>query len=518
MQRLNLKESELTGFVLDTTFTLIPWFGTPVAKVNSRAIRAKEIEIAQETALDYSVFVRDAYMQQRLAKGSDSEDRLGPDDDFTLAPEMGGLARVLNQDCYNLPKIQKGLKTKADPYVHFSAYSEGKIRHFHELYDHHGLRRLDAVFLEFLDQADAVLSQRLRAARNDAGSIGRKNESQLLMEVAVHLDDFLAQLFAIENEVSSLTDSHSALAPLFRCKRQFVQRKAITRYKAPTAESFDGPGLEHQLVEYMREPLSEQVFARQSFNFDELTLRTDPILSEVLVLTTQALALEVVDHLSLQLQPSDPTVHRGDVFTNIAIDPNAANPGTFRLVVNAQGYQLLDVTGAVIASGAVVDTVAGPGFSFAIQPRAAPMAVDFAIISRPSAAARVTGGLSYRVREGTNAVDLSFTGTDPTLVPLILNDAALQLRNMGVQRALAAAGRDANTSKPSSNNPTRRFSGACATSSSSGRVGKSPICRRRRPRSSGRFNGWNKTDNWSWCGCPPSGTPCRSPTRSASRR
>ena len=38
---------------------------------------------------------------------------LEEDEDFTLAPEMGGLARVLNQDCYNLPKIQKGLKDEA---------------------------------------------------------------------------------------------------------------------------------------------------------------------------------------------------------------------------------------------------------------------------------------------------------------------------------------------------------------------------------------------------------------------
>ncbi len=182
----------------------------------------------------------------------------------------------------------------------------------------------------------------------------------------------------------------------------------------------------------------EQVFSRM--NFGQLSLHTDPVLSEALVLTTQALALKIVDNLSLQLQPSDPTVHRGDVFTNIAIDPNAANPETFRLVVNAQGYELLDVTGAVIASGSVVDTVPGPGFSFAIQPRAAPFPVDFAIISRPIAAARVTGGLSYVVREGTNVVDLSITGTDRTLVPLILNDAAVQLRNMGVQRALASAG------------------------------------------------------------------------------
>ena len=60
---------------------------------------------------------------------------LGPDDPWTDAPEMGGLARVLNQDSYNLPKVQKGLKTKADPTIHLAAYEEGKLRHFHHLYD-----------------------------------------------------------------------------------------------------------------------------------------------------------------------------------------------------------------------------------------------------------------------------------------------------------------------------------------------------------------------------------------------
>lgn len=60
---------------------------------------------------------------------------LGPDDPWTDAPEMGGLARVLNQDSYNLPKVQKGLKTKADPTIYLAAYEEGKLRHFHHLYD-----------------------------------------------------------------------------------------------------------------------------------------------------------------------------------------------------------------------------------------------------------------------------------------------------------------------------------------------------------------------------------------------
>ena len=48
---------------------------------------------------------------------------------------MGGLARVLNQDSYNLPKVQAGMKAKEDEYIYFAAYEEGKIRHFHHLWD-----------------------------------------------------------------------------------------------------------------------------------------------------------------------------------------------------------------------------------------------------------------------------------------------------------------------------------------------------------------------------------------------
>ncbi len=58
---------------------------------------------------------------------------LGPDDDWTLAPELGFLARVFNQDTFNLPKLQLGLKTMAKPGVTLSLYQETKIRHFHRL-------------------------------------------------------------------------------------------------------------------------------------------------------------------------------------------------------------------------------------------------------------------------------------------------------------------------------------------------------------------------------------------------
>lgn len=60
---------------------------------------------------------------------------LGPGDSWTKAPALGSFARVLDQDVFNLPKIQKGLKYKQPPHVWYGAYQEGKIRNFHRNYD-----------------------------------------------------------------------------------------------------------------------------------------------------------------------------------------------------------------------------------------------------------------------------------------------------------------------------------------------------------------------------------------------
>lgn len=60
---------------------------------------------------------------------------LGPDQSWTEASELGSLAKIIDQDVFNLPKVQAGLKTKQPPYVWCSSYQEGKIRHFHQLYE-----------------------------------------------------------------------------------------------------------------------------------------------------------------------------------------------------------------------------------------------------------------------------------------------------------------------------------------------------------------------------------------------
>lgn len=60
---------------------------------------------------------------------------LGPDDHWTEAVELGGLAKIFEQDCGNIPQVQKGLKTKQPPYVWVSGYQESIIRNWHRTYE-----------------------------------------------------------------------------------------------------------------------------------------------------------------------------------------------------------------------------------------------------------------------------------------------------------------------------------------------------------------------------------------------
>jgi nitrite reductase/ring-hydroxylating ferredoxin subunit len=57
---------------------------------------------------------------------------LGVDDDWTDAPELGMLARVFNQDSFNLPKVQVGLASLRKN-ITLANYQETKIRHFHHV-------------------------------------------------------------------------------------------------------------------------------------------------------------------------------------------------------------------------------------------------------------------------------------------------------------------------------------------------------------------------------------------------
>jgi nitrite reductase/ring-hydroxylating ferredoxin subunit len=56
-------------------------------------------------------------------------------DDWTAAPELGGLAELFNQDTINMEALQRGLKTSRKGAVTLSKYQDIRIRHFHRLLD-----------------------------------------------------------------------------------------------------------------------------------------------------------------------------------------------------------------------------------------------------------------------------------------------------------------------------------------------------------------------------------------------
>ncbi len=143
---------------------------------------------------------------------------------------------------------------------------------FEDLYDHDGLRRLDSCFMTYLAESQPALVERLVAARGAfeheySGSINicvpsKLEESQLIIDLAPHLEEFLAHLFSIEPEIRALAEQHYELAPLFSCKRLFVQRKATKKYKTEEAETFDGDALAATLQEMFSSKFNELKFAQ----------------------------------------------------------------------------------------------------------------------------------------------------------------------------------------------------------------------------------------------------------------
>ena len=118
---------------------------------------------------------------------------------------------------------------------------------FADLYERDGLVRLDRAFLGFLAAADAGLHDRLLAGRADPDSLGRKAESDLLVELAPHLEDFVGELFGIGAELRALQAQQQRLAPLYSVKRLFVQRRAVKEIREDEAAGFDGAALAAEL-------------------------------------------------------------------------------------------------------------------------------------------------------------------------------------------------------------------------------------------------------------------------------
>jgi NADPH-dependent glutamate synthase beta subunit-like oxidoreductase/NAD(P)H-flavin reductase len=153
---------------------------------------------------------------------------------------------------------------------------------FEDLHDDAGLMRVDAAFVDDLRVLDAALAERFALARLDPSKLAAKDEAELLIAVATHLDDFIGELFAIEDAVAALRGRHLELEPLFRVKRKFVQRRAMLKIKADEASAFDGLQLENEVASRLGGTFDELTFARHvlAWQADEAVHVDDLALAE----------------------------------------------------------------------------------------------------------------------------------------------------------------------------------------------------------------------------------------------
>ncbi|MEP6534771.1 MAG: pyridine nucleotide-disulfide oxidoreductase [Bryobacteraceae bacterium] len=131
---------------------------------------------------------------------------------------------------------------------------------FEDLYQREGLVRLDTVFLEHLQAANCDLRARLMKARLNAEPLTRKQQSELIIEVAPYVEDFVGELFGIESAVKNLQARHEKLAPIYAFKRRFIQKKAISGVTKEQASEIDGLAVAAELEMLFSEPLTEQSF------------------------------------------------------------------------------------------------------------------------------------------------------------------------------------------------------------------------------------------------------------------
>ncbi|AMV38272.1 Glutamate synthase [NADPH] small chain [Planctomyces sp. SH-PL62] len=131
---------------------------------------------------------------------------------------------------------------------------------FEELYRRSGLLRLDATFLDYLIERAPDLHARLDQARREPSALEPKRASELIVELAPHVEDFLGRLFGIEAELTALQARHSELAPLRAVKRKFIQRKLVGR-TAEQAREIDAATVTAALEAFTLSPFSEASYA-----------------------------------------------------------------------------------------------------------------------------------------------------------------------------------------------------------------------------------------------------------------
>ena len=121
---------------------------------------------------------------------------------------------------------------------------------FKQLYTVDGTTAIDQAFIKHFAETDIALHNRLAVGRADPSSLDAKSLSDLIVDAAPHVEDFIGQLFGISGEISAMQARHDELAPIYTVKRLFVQRRAVKGVEPEEAEAIDGPAVRADLEDH----------------------------------------------------------------------------------------------------------------------------------------------------------------------------------------------------------------------------------------------------------------------------
>jgi len=103
---------------------------------------------------------------------------------------------------------------------------------FSDLFDTCSLEKLSGIFFEFYEAENKAQYERFAQFRNRKGeAYDEIEESDILINTARYLEEFLAGFFGIEKEIEKLKEDNEFERVILNAKKEFIQRRVFKKFK-----------------------------------------------------------------------------------------------------------------------------------------------------------------------------------------------------------------------------------------------------------------------------------------------
>ncbi|HXT16811.1 MAG TPA: polysaccharide biosynthesis tyrosine autokinase [Gemmatimonadaceae bacterium] len=164
---------------------------------------------------------------------------------------------------------------------------------------------------------------------------------------------------------------------------------------------------------------------------DKVGAVTDPVLSQIQVLRSRALADEVVQKEGLRLQAGTHTLPPG-VIRDVAVSRDAA-PRLLHLRFDKAGVRIDELSKlGLVAYGTPIDIGGG---TFVVDHRPSIETADLAIVTNDAAVDGFIRNLRATVRDRTDIIDVDYASADPAVSQRVVNSTILSFQALSARTA-----------------------------------------------------------------------------------